>query len=53
MLDGYKTYIFGAWAIIAVILKAFGVIDDQTLFVLLGIFLPAEGMALRRAITVG
>ena len=51
MLDGHKTYIFGVLAVISAILYAFKVIDMQTLTVLLAIFVPAEGMSLRRAIT--
>lgn len=50
MLNGYKTYIFGALAIVSVILKWGGLIDEVTLLALLGIFLSSEGMSLRSAI---
>jgi hypothetical protein len=50
MLNGYKTYIMGTLAIISVLLKVFELIDEQTLFTLLGIFLAGEGMAIRNAI---
>jgi hypothetical protein len=50
MLQGYKTYIFGGLSIISVILKLVGLIDNVTLLALLGIFMPAEGMALRSAV---
>jgi hypothetical protein len=50
MLKGYKTYIFGALAVISVILKWGGLIDDPTLLTLLGIFLAGEGVSLRSAI---
>ncbi len=50
MLQGKKTYIMGALAIISVLLSAFDYIDYETLLALLGIFLGAEGMALRDAI---
>jgi hypothetical protein len=51
MLDGFKTYIFGALAVISGICYGLGWIDIETLRVLLSIFVPAEGMALRRAIS--
>ncbi len=50
MLNGYKTYIFGALALVSVLLKAFSLIDEETLLKLLGIFLSAEIMSVRSAI---
>ncbi len=49
-MKGYKTYIMGTLAIVSVLLKAFELIDHDTLIYLLGIFLAGEGMALRDAI---
>ena len=50
ILDGKKTYIFGGLAIISVLLRAFGLIDDETLLKLLGIFMSGEIMSVRSAI---
>ena len=50
-LTGKKTYIFGALAVISVILKWGGLIDEVTLLSLLGIFLAGEGIGLRSAIS--
>ncbi len=51
MLQGKKTYIFGVLAIVSVVLRFFDLIDTETMKSLLYIFIPAEGMALRSAIT--
>ncbi len=51
MLQGYKTYIFGGLALMSVLLRIFELIDAETMTNLLYIFVPAQGMSLRSAIT--
>ncbi len=49
-INGSKTYLMGALAVVSVLLKVFEVIDYETMLVLLGVFFAGEGVALRHAI---
>jgi hypothetical protein len=53
MLNGKKTYIFGALAICSVFLRVFDLIDHETMIALLGIFLASGEISLRHAIARG
>ncbi len=50
MLEGKKTYIFGALAMLSILLKVFDYIDTETMMLLLGTFLAGEGLGLRHAV---
>lgn len=50
MFNDKKTYIFGALAVVVVLLRVFELIDQETLIQLLGLFLAGGGVSLRHAI---
>lgn len=50
MLEGYKTIIFSALALVSTLLFAFGLIDQPTLITLLGIFGASGAISLRSAV---
>jgi len=50
MLDGYRTYIFGALSIAVGICGTMGLLTTEQVISMLGIFAGAGGMAMRSAV---
>jgi len=50
MLEGYKTYVFSGLCLISTLLFAFGLIDQDVLITLLGIFGASGAVSMRAAV---